>query len=213
MNYFEIINKTLIELNYTPVSTFESLTKMEHKKLMNIINRLNKEICNKNANFYFRQIVKNLTLYPDKTEYSLDIVGKPSKVVGDLGEYIYEPDYSKFFGNNIPEKSYSAYGEKYLFSPSNDRIKIFYSTDNFVMDKNDELKADFLLETDRSIIPDNFAEKLFINGAAYNFKQNSAHPKYLHWKQAYDNALAELLNGAKKISGSDIIIDGGYRKL
>ena len=37
MNYFEIINKTLIELNYAPVSAFVNLTKMEHKKLMNII--------------------------------------------------------------------------------------------------------------------------------------------------------------------------------
>ena len=66
MNYFEIINKTLIELNYAPVSAFVNLTKMEHKKLMNIINRLNKEICNMNDKFYFRQVIKNITLYPER---------------------------------------------------------------------------------------------------------------------------------------------------
>ena len=68
-------------------------------------------------------------------------------------------------------------------------------------------------ETDESIIPKNFVEKLFINGAAYNFKQNTAHPKYLHWKKTYDTALADLLALAKNTTGSNVVIDGGYRKL
>lgn len=213
MNYFEIINKTLVELNYAPVATYSDLTKIEHKRLMDVINRLNKEICNLNPNFYFRQIIKKTTLYSDKTEYSLDINGKISKVVGEKGEYSFEPDYTKFFGSLAPQMAYSFYGGKYIFSPADDKICIFYSTDNFVIAKNDELKSDFSSETDKSIIPENFQEKLFINGGAYNFKQNSAHPKYAHWKQEYNKALSELMSEAKKISGSEIIIDGGYRKL
>ncbi len=213
MNYFEVINKTLVELNYAPVSAFSDLTKMEHKRLMNVINRLNKEICNLNPNFHFRQVVKKTKLYSDRVEYAFDINGKIAKVMSDKGEYSFEPDYAKFYGQNIPERKYSFYGGKYIFSPSDDKICIFYSTNDFVADKNGELKQDFNSEFDRSIIPDNFQEKLLINGAAYNFKQNSSHPKYLHWKQEYDKALSELLSEAKKISGSDIIIEGGYRKL
>lgn len=213
MNYLDIINKTLIELNYTPVASFNDLTKMEHKRLMNIINRLNKEICNASPNFYFRQIIKKQKLYPDKTEYALDITGRVSKISGERGEYIFEADYSKFYNNSVPENSYSFYGGKYIFPKTDDTLRIFYSTDNFVLNKNDELKADFEVGEDRTIIPGNFAEKLLVNGGAYNFKQNSAHPKYAHWKNEYDKALSELLSEAKKISGTDIIIDGGYRKL
>ena len=213
MNYFEIINKTLVELNYAPVAAFEDLTKMEHKRLMNIINRLNKEICDMNTNFYFRQLMKKISLYPDRVEYTLDICGKISKVVGNRGEYNFDPDYSKFYTQNIPEKAYSFYGQKHIFSPSDDKICIFYSTDDFVVSKNGEYKADFVVESDKSIIPENFVERLLVNGAAYNFKQNSSHPKYAHWKQEYEKAVSELLFAAKKVSGSDIVIDGGYRKL
>lgn len=214
MNYFEIINKTLIELNFAPASAFSDLTKLEHKRLMNVIDRLNKEICNMNSNFYFRQITKKISLYQNKKEYAVDLNGKISKVIGESGEeYSFEPDYSKFYSNHSPNKAYSFYGGKYIFSPSDEKVCIFYSTDDFVISKNGELKADFSFETDESIIPENFQEKLFVNGAAYNFKQNASHPKYAHWKQEYDKTLGELLSEAKKVSGSEIIIDGGYRKL
>ena len=62
MNYFAIINAVLSEMNYQQVASFSDLTKTEHKRLMNIINRLNKEICSLNDNFYFRQMVKKVNL-------------------------------------------------------------------------------------------------------------------------------------------------------
>ena len=79
--------------------------------------------------------------------------------------------------------------------------------------KNDELQQNFVNETDKSIIPENFVEKLFINGVAYNFKQNTAHPKYTHWKQEYELTLKELQSEIKNISNSGLIINGGFRKL
>ena len=45
MNYLELINKCLVELNYKQVSAFSELTKNDHKKLKNILNVLNTEIC------------------------------------------------------------------------------------------------------------------------------------------------------------------------
>lgn len=45
MNYLELINKCLVELNYKQVNAFSELTKNDHKKLKNIINVLNSEIC------------------------------------------------------------------------------------------------------------------------------------------------------------------------
>ncbi|MCQ2957373.1 MAG: hypothetical protein MJ180_00560 [Candidatus Gastranaerophilales bacterium] len=213
MNYFELINKTLIELNYQPVSTFDELTKIEHKRLMNIFNRLNKEICNLDDKFQFRQMIKNVNLSSDKKEYSISISGKIEKVVGNDIVYNFEPDYTKFYMIACPKNSYGFYGEKFLFSPQNDKIKIFYSTDMFVKGNENILKNDFEKATDESIIPENFVEKLFINGGAYNFKQDTSHPKYVHWKTEYDKALNELLSSSKKVSNSNIKIDGGYRKL
>lgn len=45
MNYLELINKCLVELNYKQVSSFSELTKNDHKKLKNILNVLNAEVC------------------------------------------------------------------------------------------------------------------------------------------------------------------------
>ena len=33
MNYFEIFNKVLMELNYRPVQNFENIYKTEHRKI------------------------------------------------------------------------------------------------------------------------------------------------------------------------------------
>ena len=213
MNYFAIINAVLSEMNYQQVASFSDLTKTEHKRLMNIINRLNKEICSLNDNFYFRQMVKKVNLYPDKIEYNINLSGKVSKIIGENIEYVFEPDYSKFFVGNNNGCSYSTYGEKYLFSSQEDFVRIFYSTDYFVKSIDGELKADFEVESDMSIIPQPFVEKLFINGAAYNFKQNTTHPKYLHWKNEYELAKNELLVSARKVSTINSSIDGGFRKL
>lgn len=96
MNYFEIINATLLELNYQTVSSFEDLSKLEHKRLMNIINRLNKEICNSNDKFHFRQAIKKMSVYPNQVEYTKHFSGKINKIIGKDSIYTYEPDFSNF---------------------------------------------------------------------------------------------------------------------
>ncbi len=45
MNFLELINKCLLELNYKRVSSFSELVKNDHTKIKNIINLINKEIC------------------------------------------------------------------------------------------------------------------------------------------------------------------------
>ena len=39
MNYLELINKCLVELNYKQVGSFSELTKNDHKKLKNILKK------------------------------------------------------------------------------------------------------------------------------------------------------------------------------
>ena len=56
MNYLEIINKCLVELNYKKVTSFEELVKNDHLKIKNILNIINAEICTfDNWNFLLRK--------------------------------------------------------------------------------------------------------------------------------------------------------------
>ena len=45
MNFLELINKCLLELNYRQVNAFSELTKNDHKRIITILNIINKEIC------------------------------------------------------------------------------------------------------------------------------------------------------------------------
>ena len=45
MNFLELINKCLLELNYKQVSSFAELVKQDHKRIIAILNIINKEIC------------------------------------------------------------------------------------------------------------------------------------------------------------------------
>ena len=61
MNYFELINKCLIELNYKQVNAFSELVKNDHKKIKNILQLLNSEISNyQNWDFKLRKTTVKL---------------------------------------------------------------------------------------------------------------------------------------------------------
>ena len=44
MNYLQLINKCLLELNYKQVNSFSELIKNDHKRIMSILNVINKEV-------------------------------------------------------------------------------------------------------------------------------------------------------------------------
>ncbi|MDD3593018.1 MAG: hypothetical protein PHX18_00150 [Candidatus Gastranaerophilales bacterium] len=214
MNLLEIMNKTLVELNYKEITDFDiDIKKPDNKRLLDVINRLNKDICILSDDFYFRQKVKEIELTNDRFEYSPNISGHISKIIAGTQEYKFESDYSLFYKNTAPAYSFGSFGTKLLIAPTNAVAKVFYITDLFVEDATGELKSDFKEADDKSIIPENFVEKLFINGAAFNFKQNTTHPKYNHWKMNFDSSVGKLTGNAKLFAGNHIIINGGFKKL
>lgn len=82
MNYLELINKCLVELNYKQVNTFSELTKNEHNKLKNIINIINSEICTSDKwNFLIRN--KKLTLSKNSGEIENTIDGRIKDIIVD----------------------------------------------------------------------------------------------------------------------------------
>ena len=146
MNYFELINKCLVELNYKQETSFSQLSKNEHEKLKNIINIINTEICSlEKWNFLLREI--SLTLPAQTGQIANSVNGRIAAVILDGQKYFYLDDFEKFFTNSQPEKTYTSFNDKLLF-PVFDEEKeikiIYYTADCAVSGTGEEKKVLFI---------------------------------------------------------------------
>lgn len=193
MNYFEIINKCLIELNYKPVTAFAKLTKNDYIRLKNVINRLNSDVVTSEP-YWFRQKKTTITVDSD-TEYDLTFDGKITDVFEDDTRYIFDNDYTHFYNDSGSGTTYGFYGGKLLFTPvtTSKTVTIYYVTNNPATDSTGVTEKDEMaLETDLSIIPERYRESILINGSCMKFKGLVTHPKYQHWSNEYAKALSNM---------------------
>ncbi len=194
MNYLEIINKCLVELNYKKVSKFEDLVKNDHLKIKNILNIINAEICTfDNWNFLLRK--QSITL-PAKTSEILNTVnGKINTLSIDNKKLFYTPNYEQFlFSENKHLAQYSVLNDKLLL-PIYDRektIDIIYYTNNFVKDAQNNEKSRLETETDISLIPEPFVEPLLVYGTCMKIKANPQYSKFAYWMNMYKENLATM---------------------
>ncbi len=200
MNYIDIINKCLVELNYKTVSAFSELTKNDHKKLKNIINMINTEICLSDRwNFLERKIT--LTLPANTGEIVNTIPGKIEALFIDGQKYEYFQDFEKFFTNTQPSGTYSLYDDKILLPIFNraKEVKILYYTSNCAKTFEGTEKPSLENADDISLIPEVFAEPLLVYGGCMRLKGNPQHIRFSYWLKMYNDALANLRS---KISAS-----------
>ena len=197
MNYLEIINKCLIELNYRPVNAFEELTKNEHKKIMNILNVLNSEIClYEKWNFLIREA--ELNLGANLREISNTVNGRISQVLIDEIPFLYCDNAGlilagKYDGKNV----YSFKNNKIIFAksfPQNKTVKVIYYTYNSVKASGGTEKAKFSLSTDETLLPDPFAEPILVYGTCMRLKGNPQHIRFNYWLSMYKDALANMVS-------------------
>ena len=193
MNYLELVNKCLVELNYKQVNAFSELTKNDHKKLKNIINVLNAEICNSDRwNFLQRKTV--LTLPKNTCELENTIDGRIEALIVDGVKFDYYDDFEKFFVNTQPQNTYSLYNDKILLPLFNKEknIEVLYYTKNCA--KSSDNKEKFTLEyvDDTSLIPAPFVEPLLVYGACMRLKGNPQHVRFSYWMSMYKDALANM---------------------
>ena len=193
MNYLELINKCLVELNFKQVNAFSELTKNDHKKLANIINIINTEVCSSERwNFLLR---KTQLVLPENTgEIENTIDGRIETIIIDGVKFEYYEDFEKFFVNSQPQTTYSLFNDKILF-PIFDKqkiVEVIYYTKNCA--KNSEGEEKFLLEEaeDVSLIPENFAEPILVYGACMRLKGNPQHVRFNYWYSMYKDALANM---------------------
>lgn len=193
MNYLELINKCLVELNYKQVNAFSELIKNDHKKLKNIINVLNAEICKSDRwNFLQRKITINLPANTGEIENPIN--GKIETIIVNGQKFSYYQDFESFFTNSQPSNTYSFYNDKILFPifQNEKNVDILYYTNNCVRDNENIEKQIFENATDSSLIPEPFAEPLLVYGACMRLKGNPQHIRFSYWLSMYKDALANL---------------------
>lgn len=193
MNYFELINKCLVELNYKQVNAFSELTKNEHKKLKNIINVLNTEICNSDR-WNFLQRKEQLVLPKNTCEIENTIDGRIETLIIDGVKFDYCENFEEFFVNSQPQNTYSLYNDKILLPMFNKEknVEILYYTKNCAKTVDNVEK--FALENadDISLIPEPFVEPVLVYGACMRLKGNPQHVRFSYWMSMYKDALANL---------------------
>lgn len=193
MNYLQIINKCLLELNYKQVNAFSELIKNDHKRIMSILNIINREICSAESwNFLLRR--GQLLLPANTTEIKNTISGRILYLFIDGKRYDYCTDIETFMEGNQKNGTYSSFANRLLFPKFNtDKVlDIIYFSKNCVTDEEGHEKETFEKANDTSLIPMPFAEQLLVYGTCLRLKANPQYFKFSYWMSMYKEALANL---------------------
>ena len=194
MNYLDIINKCLVELNYKKVGNFAELVKNDHLKIKNILNIINAEICTfDNWNFLLRKQI--LTLPANTSEILNTINGKIHTLSIDGKKLLYTPNFEQFLlSNNSSSSCYSVLNDVLLLPKFNKQktIDVVYYTNDFAKDIQGNEKQRLENSSDMSLIPEPFVEPLLVYGACMKMKANPQYSKFSYWLNMYKDNLATM---------------------
>lgn len=193
MNYFELINKCLLELNYKTCDSFTDLVKNDHEKIKNILNIINAEVCSfDNWNFLLRKMEVEL---PKNTgELYNSISGRIHSLYINNKKYEYFNDFEKFMLNTQPPCMYTVFNDKILLPTfsTNKIIEIIYYTNNFAQDNDGLDISSMSAEDDVSVIPFPFVEPILVYGTCMRLKGNAEYSKFSYWYGMYKDSLTNL---------------------
>ena len=131
MNYLQLINKCLLELNYKQVNAFSELIKNDHKRIMSILNVINKEVCSiENWNFLLRRAT--FSLPANTSEIENKVLGRILYLFIDGKRYDFNEDIESFISGNPKSGTYGAFANQLLFPKFNEdkTIDVIYFTKN-----------------------------------------------------------------------------------
>lgn len=193
MNYFDLINKCLVELNYKKCLSFVDLVKNDHEKIKNILNIINAEVCGfDNWNFLLRKV--QIDLPKNTGEITNTVPGRINSLFIDGVKYDYYSDFEKFMQNKQPSNTYTSFNDKILVPIFNQdkTIEIVYYTSKFAQDESGADVSAMTSETDTSVIPFPFTEPILIYGTCMRLKANPEYSKFNYWFGMYKEALATM---------------------
>lgn len=193
MNYFELINKCLVELNYKQCSAFTDLVKNDHEKIKNILNIINAEVCGfDNWNFLLRKIQ---IILPKNTGEILNTVsGRIHSLYIDNAKYEYFADFEKFLLNKQPSNTYTVFNDKILLPlfTTSKKVEVIYYTNNFAQDAHGWDISTMTSEDDVSAIPFPFVEPILVYGTCMRLKGNSEYSKFSYWYGMYKDSISNM---------------------
>jgi len=193
MNYFELINKCLVELNYRTCDKFTDLVKNDHEKIKNILNIINSEVCGfDNWNFLLRKM--QIELPKNTGEIQNTISGRIHSLYIDGAKYEFFGDFERFLLNKYPSNSYAVFNDKILLPlfSENKTIEIIYYTNNFAQDSEGIDISSMNLQNDCSVIPFPFVEPILVYGTCMRLKGNTEYSKFSYWYGMYKDSLANM---------------------
>jgi len=201
MNYLELINLTLQELNFKTVDTFSALVKPDHKRILNIVNRVN-DIILDSCDWQFMM-----------REYTLDIPKGASgaelpemlkiKTIFDNGEpLVYTEEYERHLNGRGFVNEFALFGGKLLVAPQKrDRsLKIIYATKNHAKNAQGQEIPRLVRGDDETLIPPVHAQNVIVYGSCLQFKSSPEHPKYKYWLGMFTDSRAAMRASNEYIS-------------
>ena len=201
MNFLEIINKCLLELNYKQVNAFSELIKNDHKRIMTL-NIINKEICAcEGWDFLLRKT--SATLNAGSSEIPNTVNGRILYLFVGGVRHDYCEDVESFVSGNPIMNTYSGFGDKLLF-PKYDEDKtldIIYYTNNCAKDGDGNEKTSLEYSDDVTLIPMPYAEPLLVYGTCLRLKANTEHFKFPYWQGMYNETLRNMKSQASVAFG------------
>lgn len=193
MTYLELINLTLQELNYKTVDSFSALVKPDHKRLLNIINRVNDIILDScDWQFMMREFSLNVPAGAAAVEIPVNL---KIKSVFDQNQALYFTDeYERLLNGRAFAGEFAIFGGKMLLAPANhDRVlKIIYTTKNHAKNAQGEEIPKLVRGDDETLIPSIHAQSVVVYGACLQFKSSPDHPKYKYWLGMFTDSRAAM---------------------
>ena len=193
MNYFDLINKCLVELNYKKVRSFQELTKNDHEKIKNILNIINAEVCGfDNWNFLLRK--KEIILPKNTGEIINEIPGRINSIYIDGIKYDYYHHFENYLMGKNPSSTFSSFNDKLLLPMFSEEktIEVIYYTSNFAQNELGDDINSLDAATDCSIVPMPYLEPILVYGTCMRLKANPEHNKFNYWFGMYRDSLAAM---------------------
>lgn len=193
MKFFDLINLTLQELNYKQVSSFSDLIKPDHKKVVEIVSRMNDILLDScDWEFMRRELVLDVPANVDRVEIPFEM--KIKSVLLDSQSLVFTDECELFLGGKGFSGGYSIFNRQLWFVPKNvaRKLKIIYITRNHALDAQGNEIPRLVNGDDVTLVPDEHARTALVYGACVQFKSNPQHPKYRHWLDGFVDARAKM---------------------
>ena len=136
----------------------------------------------------------NIELQGNTSEITNPVNGKIAFLSIDGKKFKYIDDFEKFFTNSQPQNTYTSFNDKLLFPMFDEskNIEIIYYTSDCAVDEEGSEKAILENSTDKTLIPEAFAEPILVYGTCMRLKGNPQHIRFNYWYSMYKDALANL---------------------